>query len=181
MENKVKELRCVVSFHNYTQLKKKKIQEIIGPVPEEYLNLAMDATLKYPALDMELICAVIHHESAKTWDPKIISPMGAVGLMQVMPKTGRLISKRRNISTYSKKMLYNPKFNVDFGCWLLNELIPVFGVKAGLAAYNGPYDIAWEYKKQLKRNPKHAHKYLLLETRKYIPIVLEIYKKLKTI
>jgi len=36
---------------------------------------------------LPFLCALITHESARTWDPEIISPAGAVGLMQILPST----------------------------------------------------------------------------------------------
>src|SRR3990170_4260108 len=40
-------------------------------------------------LDIPLLWALINHESARTWDPEVVSPAGAVGLMQVLPSTAR--------------------------------------------------------------------------------------------
>ena len=33
--------------------------------------------VKYENLNVDLICATITHESARTWDPKVVSPLYA--------------------------------------------------------------------------------------------------------
>lgn len=48
-------------------------------------NEIYEMSLKYENLDIDLICATITHESALTWRPNVVSPVGAVGLMQIMP------------------------------------------------------------------------------------------------
>ena len=51
---------------------------------EIYRTASRDQNLTIP-----LLCALITHESARTWNPEIISPAGAVGLMQILPSTAR--------------------------------------------------------------------------------------------
>ena len=55
-------------------------------------------SVKYPNLDVNLICATITHESARTWEPEVVSKAGAMGLMQIMPATGEWLSKYEGIT-----------------------------------------------------------------------------------
>ena len=54
-------------------------------------------SIKYPSLDVDLICATITHESGRTWDPKVVSNAGAMGLMQIMPTTGLWLAKYERV------------------------------------------------------------------------------------
>ena len=100
-----------------------------------------------PNLDIPLICALITHESARTWDPKIVSPIGAVGLMQVLPSTARgiLISsfsdldRDNEIENLSEAFLHHilsdPIVNIRIGSRYLSYLIDRNGLNRGLIAY----------------------------------------------
>lgn len=76
-------------------------------------------------VDAELVRAVIQVESA--YRPRARSPKGAVGLMQVMPATGRL---------YGILNLYDPVSNIDAGIRHLKTLLDRFPLAVALAAYN---------------------------------------------
>lgn len=89
-------------------------------------------------LDPRLVAAVIFAES--TYNPRATSPVGARGLMQVMPGTGRWLLERRGETLSSTAALYEPELNVSLGTSYLAELIQRFGrVDHALVAYNaGP-------------------------------------------
>ncbi|NDH08946.1 MAG: lytic murein transglycosylase [Gammaproteobacteria bacterium] len=75
---------------------------------------------KYNQLNPAFIYAVIRQESA--FHPEIVSPVGAKGLMQLMPRTANLISKRYNISYHQEKELFNPNKNIQLGSKYLADL-----------------------------------------------------------
>ncbi len=87
-------------------------------------------------LDWRLILAQMYQESR--FDPKAKSWAGAVGLMQVMPKTGKGLGYR------SKKRLRKPGNNIHAGVMYLSQMIAKFDpdipmrqrIRFGLAAYN---------------------------------------------
>lgn len=89
-------------------------------------------------LDPRLVAAVIFAES--TFNPRATSPVGARGLMQVMPGTGRWLLERRGERLARTADLYEPELNVALGTSYLAELIGRFGsVEHALVAYNaGP-------------------------------------------
>lgn len=90
-------------------------------------------------LDPMLVVALIRTESS--FNPYAVSHVGALGLMQVMPDTGKYLSKRLNIELGTRTHnLYDPETNVAMGTAYLADLIQRFGsVDRALVAYNaGP-------------------------------------------
>lgn len=79
-----------------------------------------------------LVFAVIKTESG--FDRNAISHAGAIGLMQVMPKTAQQIANELKISEFN---LCAPKTNINFGCYYLSQLLSRYAnEKTALAAYN---------------------------------------------
>lgn len=76
-------------------------------------------------VDADLVRAVIQVESG--YQPRARSSKGAVGLMQVMPATGR---------QYGAGNLYDPVTNLEVGIRHLRTLLDRFPLKLALAAYN---------------------------------------------
>jgi len=76
-------------------------------------------------VDASLVRAVIQVESA--YEPRARSTKGAVGLMQVMPATGR---------QYGITNLYDPSANIRAGVTHLRNLLDRFPLAVALAAYN---------------------------------------------
>lgn len=143
---------------------------------EQKLNIATEIyemSIKYTNLDVDLICATITHESAKTWRPDVVSQAGAMGLMQIMPATGAFLAQEEGISwTTAEEVLFNPIKNIRLGCRYLSSLVADYKVDGGLAAYNG--------------GPKRAAMWissgkddniLWEETRGYIPAIISLYEK----
>src|SRR5262249_4716162 len=81
---------------------------------------------------------LIRQESV--FNPSAVSRAGARGLMQVMPATGQLISKRQGSGTISAADLFNPTLNIKLGMSYLAQLLEQFGrIEYAAAAYNaGP-------------------------------------------
>lgn len=93
-----------------------------------YDDLIQRASQKY-GVPAALIKAVMKQESG--FDPTVVSPAGAVGLMQLLPSTaGKSVAQ-----------LKDPATNIDAGTKYLKEQLDSFGgnVRLALAAYNaGP-------------------------------------------
>lgn len=84
-----------------------------------------------------LIAAVINAESG--WDASTRSHVGAVGLMQVMPRTARDLARKHivNAEKYPPSELSDPSVNIEYGTAYLRVLIGRYHEKeAALAAYN---------------------------------------------
>jgi soluble lytic murein transglycosylase-like protein len=92
-----------------------------------YGDLIYEKSKKYD-VDPALVAAVIEQESR--FRPRAKSPVGARGLMQLMPRTGRWMGARN---------LYDPEQNVDAGVKYIAYLDRRFkgDLKKIIAAYNG--------------------------------------------
>jgi soluble lytic murein transglycosylase len=107
---------------------------------------AYEATVEEVArrhgLDPNLLLAVMRVES--TYQKRIISYAGAVGLMQIMPRTGRLIAGAIGKDDYTTADLLDPETNLDFAAWYLASLIERFDgrLPLAIASYNGgPHNV----------------------------------------
>jgi soluble lytic murein transglycosylase len=90
---------------------------------------------KQNGLDLFLMAALIRQESE--FDPKVTSYANARGLTQIMPATGRDLSRRLKLP-YSVAKLFQPTFNLQLGTFYLQSLTEQTGgrIEAALAAYN---------------------------------------------
>jgi len=104
----------------------------------------------YKNLDPYLILAIIQIESE--FSPSAVSHRGAVGLMQVMPRTAEFVAKEIGMSYNGSNSLYDPLINVRLGIHYLSELADRYDTtEKALAAYNyGPTN----YEKLLSRSSK---------------------------
>lgn len=111
-------------------------------------------------VDPALVHAVIGVESA--YNARAVSRKGAVGLMQVIPGTGR---------RFGIDNLLNPKANIRAGTRYLSHLLQMFEGDIGLAlaAYNAGEGAVMRYGRAI---PPYR------ETRAYVPRVLGIYEAL---
>jgi soluble lytic murein transglycosylase-like protein len=73
----------------------------------------------------ELLAIVTLAESMG--EPAARSPMGAVGLMQLMPSTARSIAEARQLEGYDEQRLVDPAFNLDLGAWYLARELAAAG------------------------------------------------------
>ncbi len=71
-------------------------------------------------VDPFLIAAIIKNES--NFKHKAVSGVGAVGLMQIMPDTGRWIAEQMGLADYKDSDLYQTRTNIRMGCWYVGEL-----------------------------------------------------------
>ena len=85
-----------------------------------------------------LLHALMRQESA--FDPAIISPASAVGLMQLMPSTAKQAAAEMSLD-YDQDRLTSPDFNLRVGAFYLKKVFKMFQNQVVLAsaAYNaGP-------------------------------------------
>ncbi len=95
----------------------------------------LESRAKAQGLDPYLVAALAAQES--TFDAGIRSSAGAVGLMQIMPATGRGFAKRLAIRPFSTDRLTEPDVNVAIGTRYFSDLMRQFGHAAyALASYN---------------------------------------------
>jgi soluble lytic murein transglycosylase len=123
-------------------------------------------------IDPALIFAVTRQESA--FMANASSSAGALGLMQLMPSTAKMVAKQKKIKLDHNNTLFNPETNIRLGSSYLRMMLdthkhPVLAI----AAYNaGPGRI----KQWLPRGPLPADNWIEIipfyETREYVKNVL---------
>ena len=89
--------------------------------------------------NIALIHAIIKQESG--FVTKAESVVGAVGFMQIMPATAKLLCKQMKITYNKYKLQHDPQYNITLGSYYINQLIRQFnGSKIlAIASYNaGP-------------------------------------------
>jgi soluble lytic murein transglycosylase len=96
---------------------------------------ALEAAAKNADVDPFFAASVIRQESA--FEPRATSPVGARGLMQVMPDVGRSLARSFGITDFDPAMLWVPNLNLGFGMRHLAEGMRRFPERErSLAAYN---------------------------------------------
>ncbi|MDH4063389.1 MAG: transglycosylase SLT domain-containing protein [Acidobacteriota bacterium] len=156
-----------------------EIQEVVFPL-EFWPLLRKHAAAR--GLDPYLVAALVAQES--TFDPAIRSSANAVGLMQVLPSTGRQFARRLKLSRYSTGRLTDPETNVRLGTAIFaNSLRKFGGVHYALAAYNAGDDrvAAWRRERPDLPQDEFIDDIPFPETQNYVKRILgtaEDYRRL---
>jgi len=120
------------------------------------------------------VYAVIRQESAFNKDAK--SPAGAMGLMQLMPKTGLATARKYNIPLGSTRLLYQPDKNITIGSAYLKQVMDQYdkNIVLASAAYNaGPHRVdRWLPKNEEQTADSWIALIPYSETRKYVQRIL---------
>ena len=129
---------------------------------------------KKQALQPAYTMAVIRRESAFATDAR--SRVGALGLMQIMPATGKVIARKLKVEFSSKNQLLSPETNVKFGTKYLNMMLKTFYKQPVLAsaAYNaGGHRVkAWLPEDQNMSADRWIETIPFKETREYVSSIL---------
>lgn len=106
----------------------------IAPEVKSVQHLLRDAS-RQTGVDSELLKAVIAVES--NFDPKAVSPRGAMGLMQLMPDTADRYARGAEKDRPVSQRLLDARTNILIGARMLADLTRRFGrVDLALAAWN---------------------------------------------
>ena len=134
-------------------------------------------------LDPYLVASLIRQESE--FNPNAVSRANAVGLMQLLPKTGKAVAKEVKLKRYSASQLYTPAVNMQLGTRYFRGMVDRFGgsFEYALAAYNAGSDRVDEWLAQGKyRDPQEFVESIpFTETREYVQAILRnasVYKQL---
>lgn len=107
--------------------------------PSAYSALVETATGNEEGVRAELVYAIMREESG--YRPKIVSPVGARGLLQIMDETGQRLADRIGWADFDVEALFDPATNIALGSHYLGELSGRFPTRmaAVIASYNaGP-------------------------------------------
>lgn len=127
-------------------------------------------------LDPLFVAAVIRQESG--FRPKAHSAVGAVGLMQLMPETGRWASTKVGMKSFKVAQLEDPAVNIKLGCWYLSYLFGQFkDADKVLMAYNGGEGNVSSWSS--KQGEQLAYAYP--ETQTYVGATLRTYQRYKAL
>ncbi|MGH9792534.1 MAG: lytic transglycosylase domain-containing protein, partial [Candidatus Acidiferrales bacterium] len=155
-----------------------EIWRAVYPLPYQE---SIETTAERKGLDPMIVAGLIRQES--TFLSDAVSRAGAVGLMQVMPRTGRVLARRERVP-YSRSRLFQPEYNLRLGITHLADLIRNHGsLEKALAAYNaGPHRVAaWTANGGYSEPAEFVESIPFSETREYVQIVMrnaEIYRRL---
>lgn len=125
----------------------------------------------------ELVWSIIRAETQ--YRKEAISPVGAIGLMQFMPHTGRQIAKLSEFGQFKVSDLLEPKNSIHLGAFYLARLMKMFKEKVPLtaAAYNaGPHRVqSWLYSFGGLEMDEFIEHIPFLETRNYVKRVVSFF------
>jgi soluble lytic murein transglycosylase len=150
--------------------------------PAEFWKLAfplpyraeLERFAKLNGLDPFLVAALIRQESE--FNSKAISSANARGLTQILPGTGRELSRRLKVRAYATASLFLPTVNLQLGTFYLKTIVDSLGGRweAALAAYNaGPSRAkAWSSWGDFREPAEFIETVPFSETRNYIQTVL---------
>jgi soluble lytic murein transglycosylase len=134
-------------------------------------------------LDPYLVASLIRQESE--FNTLALSHANAVGLMQLLPVTGKAVAKRVKLKGYSAPQLYTPAVNLELGTRYFKELADKYNgqFEYALAAYNAGTDRVGDWLGQGRyRDPQEFVESIpFTETREYVQAILRnasVYRQL---
>ena len=125
-------------------------------------------------LDPYLVAALIRQESE--FNPSAVSRADAIGLMQLLPITGRRMAHELRVRRYSVGMLVEPGVNVQLGTHYFRQLLQKFdgNVESALAAYNAGADRVEEWRSagNFREPAEFVESIPFTETREYVQAIM---------
>jgi soluble lytic murein transglycosylase len=150
--------------------------------PSAFSGLVDAATRADGSVDPELVYSIMREESG--YRPKVISPVGARGLLQIMRETGAQLAGRAGRAGFDADDLFDPGMNIELGSFYLGELSRRFPtrISASIASYNaGPHVVADWVESDLRPDDEWVESIPYSQTRSYVKRVmrsLQAYKLL---
>lgn len=134
-------------------------------------------------LDPYLVASLIRQESE--FNPLAVSRANAVGLMQLLPKTGKVVAHQEGVKHYSASELYTPAMNLQLGTRYFRGMVDKFGgsFEHALAAYNAGSDRVedWMGQGPYRDSPEFVESIPFTETREYVQAIIRnanVYRQL---
>ena len=180
-----------------------KALRTVKSIARDYLSLALPAApesfwkLAFPmpwrselefasranGVDPFLLAALIRQESE--FNPRAVSRARAYGLTQVLPSTGRAISRRAGVHGFTSDMLFRPDVSLRIGAYHLRSMLDAHGGQEHLtlASYNAGKTRTdlWLTWYDYREAAEFVETIPFTETRTYVQAVLRnaaVYRKL---
>jgi soluble lytic murein transglycosylase len=154
----------------------RKFSEVPPSVWKVLFPLPYEAAIRREAarndFDPMFAAGLIRQES--TFQADVVSHANAIGLMQILPRTGRLLAKQLKIK-YTKASLFDPNTNIELGMlYIANLTRATGGPEYAAAAYNAGEDriALWKSERSYDEVPELVESIPFTETREYVQIVL---------
>ena len=161
---------------------------MVALYPSYYWDQIAEAA-REARVDPYLILSVIRQESFFNSDA--VSRVGAVGLMQIMPQTGRKLARTLGVRPFERNLLFDPDVSIRLGTRFLGDQVRSFqrgpaenlGMALGLAAYNaGPrVTRSWLERFPYEDPDAFVERIPYKETRLYVKKVLKNYAIYRTL
>jgi len=134
-------------------------------------------------LDPYLVAGLIRQESE--FNARAVSRAGALGLMQIMPSTGRGLARRLGINGFRTTHLHRPDTSLRLGTFHLKQVLKKYpdDIEVSLAAYNAGETRAnaWITWGDFREPAEFVETIPFTETRGYVQAVLrnrDVYRRL---
>ncbi len=134
-------------------------------------------------LDPYLVASLIRQESE--FNAVAVSRANAVGLMQLLPRTGKLVAHQAAMKRYNPSQLYTAPVNLELGTRYFRGMVDKFGgsFEQALAAYNAGSDRVEEWMGQGKYRDaaEFVESIPFTETREYVQAIMRnasVYRQL---
>ncbi|MBA3964972.1 MAG: transglycosylase SLT domain-containing protein [Nitrospirales bacterium] len=155
----------------------------LGAFPMGYQRVIQSFAPKQ--VDPFLVAGLIREESL--YSARVVSPVGAIGLMQLMPETAKRVGRQLGLpdSDSDRKGLEEPNRNIQLGTYYLGQLLNEFqgNIIYSVAAYNaGPQAVKRWIGQNGHRDPDEFIELIgFRETRGYVKRVLGSYRIYRTL
>ncbi len=133
-------------------------------------------------LDPYLVSALIRQESE--FNPSAVSHSNALGLMQLLPSTGKGEAKQLGLKGYNQDSLFDPNVNIELGTRYFRKMVDHFNgqVEYALAAYNAGDNRVEEWRSSgtYRDIDEFVESIPFTETREYVQAIVrnaEVYKR----
>ncbi len=134
-------------------------------------------------LDPYLVASLIRQESE--FNPVAVSRANAIGLMQLLPATGKSVAHQAELKHYKPAQLFTPAVNLQLGTKYFRGMVNRFGgsFEQALAAYNAGSDRVdeWMGQGKYRDSPEFVESIPFTETRDYVQAIMRnasVYKQL---
>ena len=155
----------------------------LDAAPNEFWELAFplpwrDAVFRYSqanGLDPYMVAALIRQESE--FNPKVVSKANAYGLTQILPATGRDLSRRLlKTRRFRAESLFDPETNIQLGTFFLKRLLDSFDGRwePALASYNAgrTRPAVWVGWAEYREPAEFVESIPISETRNYVQLIV---------